>query len=122
MGLTALIVDDSYAVRTALRRILTGAGYRVSEASSGAEALQLAQLQHLDLITMDIDIPGMDGVDAISVLRSGAETPIIAISANLTDDVRSDLRKRGIHHLVEKPFSPREVLVAISRARAGNPD
>jgi len=114
-----LVVDDELEIRGTLRRILERAGYHVTEAGDGTEALQRIRGHRFDLVTMDMEMAQMDGVDAVSVIRSEAEVPIVVISAHLTEDVLADLRKRDVRHFLKKPFSVREVLELAERAATG---
>ena len=111
-----LVVDDDHAVRKALKAILSRAGFAVSEALDGAEALQKVRRDRFDLITMDMAMRGIDGIDTISILRSETGAPVLAISGNLTDDVRADLRSRDVYHMVPKPFTQEQVLSAVYQA------
>ena len=111
-----LIVDDETEIRGTLRRILERAGYQVTEAANGAEALQRIGGQRFDLVTMDMEMAQMDGVDAVSVIRSETDVPIVVISARLTEDVLADLRDRDVKHFLKKPFSVRELLDLVEKA------
>ena len=108
-----LIVDDDFGIREILRKVLHRAGYQVEEAFSGVEALQKIRGKQYDLITMDIAMGDLDGVDTIAVIRSETDIPIVAISANLTTDIRADLRDRQVDTFLDKPFSPRDVLAVV---------
>ena len=119
MGHRILVVDDEYDIRAVLRFILQKAGYEVEEACSGAEALQKIRQAPFSLVTMDMAMDRLDGVDTIAILNSEAKVPIVAISAHLTDPIRSDLRARGVPHLVEKPFTREQILVAVENALRG---
>ena len=113
---TILIVDDDAIVRQALRTILRHAGYETVEAQNGKEALQKIHLEDYQLITMDVAMDGLDGVDTVSVIKGEQDVPIIAISAFLTEEISEDLRARGVDHLLEKPFSRADVLNVVRRA------
>ncbi len=115
-----LVVDDDPGVRSILRKILTGAGHHVSEAQDGTEALQLIANQPYDLITMDLVMDRMDGVDAISVLINEAQTPVLVISAHLTDEIHQDLLDRGITEWIDKPFSAAKIQSTVERLIAGH--
>ena len=115
MSRIILIVDDDLAIRNVLRMIFQREGYRTEEAGDGAEALQKVQKNRYDLITMDIDMGAMDGVDTLAVLRNETDTPVLVISAHLTEDIRLDLKNRQVHHLLTKPFSRAGLLALVSR-------
>ena len=118
MPRTVLVVDDELEIRRTLRRILERAGIQVTEASNGAEALQHIRTHRYDLVTMDMEMAQMDGVDAVSVIRSEVDTPVLVISAYLTENVLADLRARDVHHFLRKPFSVNQVLELVEKAMA----
>jgi len=111
-----LIVDDDLTIRNVLCVIFKRAGYEVTEAISGLEALQKIRQQHIDLITMDMAMSDMDGIDTISIIRNEAPIPIVVISAFLTAKVQQDLDNRGIVHRLIKPFTAEQVLTTAQRA------
>ena len=109
-----LIVDDDAGVRRILGEMLKRAGYRVSEAQDGAEALHHIAHQTFDLVTMDLVMGRMDGVDAISVLMNETTAPILVISAHLTEQNRQELADRGVTHWLDKPFTQAGLLSMVS--------
>jgi CheY-like chemotaxis protein len=118
MARTVLVVDDELEIRGTLRRILERAGFQVTEAANGAEALQHIRNHSYDLVTMDMEMAQMDGVDAVSVIRSEVDVPILIISAHLTDEVVADLRARDVRYFLKKPFSVKEILATVEQATA----
>jgi DNA-binding response OmpR family regulator len=110
MNRSILIVDDDLGIRETLKSIFIHAGYEPEEACTGAEALQKIQVKEYDLITMDMSMAEMDGVDTISVIRGETQTPIMVISAFLTEKIKGDLQKRNVHNYLDKPFTLDEVL------------
>ncbi len=116
MARAILIVDDDPGIRKALQAIFHHAGYQTEEAGNGAEALQKVHQHQYDLITMDMSMSDMDGVDTVAILRNETSIPIVAISAHLTESVRTDLHNREVHHFLEKPFTLQEVLSVVRRA------
>lgn len=114
-----LTVDDDAGIRRVLREILTRHGYDVSEAQDGAEALLRVRSTSFSLITMDLMMDRMDGVDTIAVLQNESLSPILVISAHLTDQNRVDLRERGITAVLDKPFMAEELLAAVHRSISG---
>lgn len=116
-----LVVDDDFGVRRIIREILKRAGYRVTEAQDGAEALQSIRRQTFQLVTMDLMMDRMDGVDTISVLSNEAEAPILVISAHLTDENREELTGRGVTNWLNKPFTQDELLCIVEKLLAERP-
>src|SRR5215510_7691810 len=81
---TLLLVDDDAMNRDALSRRLERSGYRVLLAEGGAEALEIARTQAVDLVLLDVMMPGMSGIDTLRLLRESrslAELPVIMVTA-----------------------------------------
>ena len=116
MSARILIVDDDTTIRLTLRKVFEKQGHRTSEAITGVEALQLVRNHHFDLITMDMAMDQMDGVDTIAVIRSERDIPILVISAHLTDEIRKDIEAQGVLYCLEKPFSTQDVIALANRA------
>ena len=109
-----LIVDDDQNIRRVLRAIFTRLGHRVSEVSNGLEATQIVRRQTFDLITMDMTMGQLDGIDAISILQNETDTPIVVISAHLTPNIHTDLEARGISVRLSKPFLVEQIIEVAS--------
>ena len=75
-----LVVDDEPQIRRVLRSTLSFRGYTISEASSGEEALQLVPKLKPDLILLDVNLPGMSGVDTCREIRRSSDAPIIMLT------------------------------------------
>ena len=104
-----LVIDDEADVRHVLVRLLQSEGHTVSEASNGVEALKQTASGHFDLVTVDMVMDQMDGVDTIAVLRNETRCPVVAVSAHLTDDLKDELQKLGVAGFLKKPFTADEV-------------
>ena len=115
MTTTLLVVDDELLNRDALQRRLERVGYRVLSADSGQSALAIAAAQHVDLVLLDVMMPGMDGLETLRQLRrtrSVSELPIIMVTAkDSTEDVVEAL-EAGANDYMTKPID-----FAIARAR-----
>jgi signal transduction histidine kinase len=118
-----LVTDDNLQARVLLRRIFERENYRVEEASDGREAVEKARQLHPDLILMDVQMPGMDGFEAVRVLRSDpltARVPIIVVTAAARDPV--DVKRgfgMGADDYLVKPFNATELTArASSKIRA----
>ena len=116
MSQTVLIVDDEDAIRTVLGHIFRRAGFTVLEAGSGPEALQIVRQQNIDLITMDLAMAQMDGVDTLSVILSETSAATIVISAHISPDLQKELENLGVKHCLSKPFAVDEVLATATAA------
>lgn len=115
---TVLIVDDYDDVRLVTRKALESFGYRVLEASNGAEAVQVAQASSPDLILMDLSMPSMDGFATIHQLRKLLglrDVPVIAVSAHTAREVRDDAFAAGCRDFITKPVHIEKLRVAVER-------
>ncbi|MEQ8191280.1 MAG: response regulator [Candidatus Eremiobacterota bacterium] len=108
-----LVVEDNSIVRLMVHTILNVEGYRIIEATDGRSGINKALQERPDLILMDILLPALNGVDAISILKRDPKTrniPVIAISClDTKKDVMSAI-EAGCNDYVKKPFTP-ELLV-----------
>lgn len=109
-----LLVEDDPTLRQALTFNLTREGYEVATASNGEAALEAARGERLDLILLDVMLPGMSGVEVLRVLRrEGVTTPVIILSAKGDEIDRVVGLKVGADDYVPKPFSRPELLARI---------
>ena len=106
---TILLVDDFDDTRLMMKLWLLRNGYRVVEAETGQEAIDVAQRELPDLILMDLKMPGMNGLDATQRIREYQalrRTPIVAVSAYGADEYRSLAIEAGCNDYVSTPFDP----------------
>jgi two-component system cell cycle response regulator DivK len=111
-GELIMIVEDNERNLKLLRDLLAAYGYRTVEARSGEEAVALARAEHPELVLMDIQLPGMDGVAALRELRGfleSAATPIVAVTAFVMKEDRDRFLAAGFDAYLEKPVNVREV-------------
>ena len=109
-----LIVEDDPTLRQALTFNLTREGYEVTSAADGEAALEAARSDRLDLVLLDVMLPGMSGVEVLRVLRrEGITTPVIILSAKGDEIDRVVGLKVGADDYVAKPFSRPELLARI---------
>ncbi|MEZ5998801.1 MAG: ATP-binding protein [Hyphomonas sp.] len=102
-----LIADDNPVNALIARRALESAGFTVTVASTGAEALEVAESMKPALILMDLRMPVMDGFEAMRRLRAGGnDVPVIALSAEVNPDIERDARAAGANGVVPKPIEP----------------
>ena len=123
MSATVLLVDDSGLARRGYRRMLEGAGYRVIEADDGLSALERYSLERPDVVLLDLVMRGMYGLDVLSKLREmdpGAR--VIIISADIQTSSRELVREAGATGFLNKPVDAEQVLRAVGKALAGEPD
>jgi two-component system, OmpR family, alkaline phosphatase synthesis response regulator PhoP len=109
-----LLVEDDQTLRQALTFNLSREGYEVTSAADGEAALDAARSDRLDLILLDVMLPGMSGVEVLRVLRrEGVSTPVIILSAKGDEIDRVVGLKVGADDYVSKPFSRPELLARI---------
>jgi two-component system, OmpR family, alkaline phosphatase synthesis response regulator PhoP len=118
-----LVVDDEPAIVEIVRDYLTDAGYRVSTARSGDEALQQTRSMRPDLIVLDLGLPGLDGLDVTRTIRGTSAVPIIILTARSDETDRVVGLELGADDYLVKPFSPRELLARVRAVlrRSGPP-
>ncbi|WP_438448349.1 response regulator [Gorillibacterium sp. sgz5001074] len=112
-----LIVDDSSVMRKNLRLILSREGYEVvAEASNGEEARRLYRVNRPDLVTMDITMPVMNGIDAVKAIRQeDPEARIIVISAFDQRNMLFEAMENGAKHYMIKPITAEKLLQAVTQ-------
>lgn len=108
--LRVLIVDDEPAIRRFLRTALTVQDYRIEEAGDGETALEFLKRNPVDLIVLDLGLPGIDGLEVIRTLRAqGALTPIIVLSSRDDEAGKVAALDLGADDYVAKPFGMEEL-------------
>jgi two-component system response regulator AtoC len=114
---TILVVDDERLVRWSLQQKLEQWGYHVSLAEDGATALSRIQLDNPDLITLDVKLPDMTGIDVLSEMRNrNVQIPVIVITAfGIVDDAVRSL-KLGAYDFIEKPINFEKLENAVRNA------
>jgi PAS domain S-box-containing protein len=116
--MTILIAEDNAVNRLFLRRALVTAGHKVGEAENGRHALAKVKETHFDLVLMDIQMPEMDGVEAMQRIRSGkhgrADIPIIALTAYAMKGDREKFLENGMNGYVTKPVNFEELARVIT--------
>jgi two-component system alkaline phosphatase synthesis response regulator PhoP len=110
-----LVVDDEPKIVKQARDYLERSGYRVLEASDGKTALAQARHERPDLVVLDLNLPGMDGLDVCRALRRESDVPIIMLTARVDETDRLIGLELGADDYITKPFSPREL---VARVRA----
>ena len=120
-GELILIVEDNEKNRKLARDVLSFKGYRTVETESAEEGLKVAEEQRPDLILMDFHLPGMNGIEALAVLRANPATaaiPVIAVTASAMTEDRARIMKAGFEGLQTKPISVLEFIAAVEAALA----
>jgi DNA-binding response OmpR family regulator len=118
-----LIVEDDPAIRRGQADALQFAGYRVLEAADGAEGLALSLEGEIDLVMLDVMLPGLDGFQILEQLRAARPTlPVIMVTAKGAEDDRVRGLCGGADDYVTKPFSARELLARVEAVLRRSPE
>lgn len=117
-GPTILVADDSSEQRALYAEILTGAGFRVVEASDGAEAVTMVERERPSLVLMDVTMPGTSGWNAVRVLKENLATagvPIIVVTGLAASWDRDASIAAGADEYLAKPVSPARLLEEVRK-------
>jgi two-component system, cell cycle response regulator DivK len=115
-GELILVVEDNDKNRKLVRDVLTYKGYDVIEAETGEEGVRLAKARQPRLILMDIQLPGIDGIEALRQIRADEATrgtPIIAVTASALDRDRQKIMAAGFDGYQAKPLNVKAFMAAI---------
>lgn len=108
-----LVVEDDFQLNEMLKKVLLKEGYDVETAFSGTEALLLLENRMIDLVVLDLMLPGVSGEKVLDKIKEKMDIPIIILSAKSEIDSKVDLIKRGADDYITKPFDNKELLVRI---------
>lgn len=119
------MVDDEPQIRRVMRTTLASQGYTITEARSGEEALELVLHEQPDLILLDVNMPGMGGLEVCREIRERSDVPIIMLTVKNTERDKVLALDAGADDYVVKPFGIEELLAriraALRRAPAADP-
>ena len=115
MNGTILVIDDEPKIVRQARDYLERGGFHVFTAADGTTAMAVARHERPDLVVLDLNLPGMDGLDVCRALRRESDVPIIMLTARVEEADRLIGLELGADDYVTKPFSPREL---VARVRA----
>lgn len=114
---SVLIVDDERSIRASLRTILSGLGFVIVEAARGEEALSLTRTAQFDVVLLDINMPGMGGIEVCRMLRRNfARLPIIMLTVQGSEDRKVEALDAGADDYITKPFQLRELIARLRAA------
>ena len=111
-----LVVDDDPQIRRVMRVTLTGQGYEVDDAKNGEEALEKVREQRFDLVLLDMNMPGLGGLETCQLLREHSEIAIIMLTVRDTEQDKVGALDAGADDYITKPFNPPELLARIRAA------
>ncbi|HEY2276119.1 MAG TPA: response regulator [Steroidobacteraceae bacterium] len=118
--LTVLLVEDNAVNRRLAEIVLTRRGHTVVAADSGPDALRALGGRYFDLVLMDLQLPGMDGIDATRAIRAAEagrdrRVPVLALTAHALPGVREQCLEAGMDGYLTKPLRPADLLAAVER-------
>ncbi|HEY5897140.1 MAG TPA: response regulator [Burkholderiales bacterium] len=119
---TVLIVEDNDKNMKLARDVLQAKGYKTLEAVTGEEGVKLAKENVPDLVLMDIQLPGINGIEAFRQIRADNKTariPVVALTASVTPTDRSQITAAGFDAFVSKPINLKEFLETVKRLVEG---
>jgi two-component system, cell cycle response regulator DivK len=111
-----LIVEDNEKNRKLVRDVLTFKGYRLAEAETGEDGVRLAKELRPDLVLMDIQLPGINGIAALGQIRDDPairDTPVIAVTASAMTQDRQKIMAAGFNGYQSKPINVKDFLAAV---------
>jgi len=115
---TVLIIEDNDKNMKLARDVLQAKGYQTLEAVTGEEGVKLAKEKKPDLVLMDIQLPGINGIEAFRQIRADAKTrgiPVVALTASVTPTDRSAIAAAGFDAFLGKPINLKEFLDTVKR-------
>jgi two-component system, OmpR family, KDP operon response regulator KdpE len=113
---TILLIDDEAQIRRVLRAAFSGHGTNIVDAQSGEEALEILRHTTVDLVLLDLNMPGMGGLEACRAIRAGWDVPVIVLSVRDTYEDKVEVLDAGADDFVSKPFSMDELMARIRAA------
>lgn len=112
-----LMTDDSIIARKKIKAVLKSAGYEVSEATNGAEAIQMLESKSFDLLMLDLLMPEVDGFEVLRHIKSESiEIPVVVLSADIQDATRELCLELGAKDFINKPPVKEDLLAVIEKA------
>jgi len=117
-----LIVEDNDKNMKLARDILNAKGYMTVEAVTGEEGVRLAKEKLPNLVLMDIQLPGINGIEAFRQIRADAKTariPVVALTASVTPTDRSEISAAGFDAFIGKPINLKEFVETVKRLVEG---
>src|ERR1700733_4996693 len=108
-----LVVDDDPQIRRVMRVTLTGQGYEIDDAKSGDGALETLRERRFDLVLLDMNMPGMSGLEACRMIRRQSEVAVIMLTVRDNESDKVEALDAGADDYVTKPFKSHELLARI---------
>jgi two-component system KDP operon response regulator KdpE len=111
-----LVVDNDPQIRRMMRTTLIAEGFEISDAKDGTEAVERMRAEKFDLVLLDINMPGMNGIETCKMLSSGSDVSIIMLSVRSAERDKTEALEAGADDYITKPFSTPELLARIRAA------
>jgi CheY-like chemotaxis protein len=114
---TILLTDDAPHLLMMLQHHLADSSYALETAGSGEEALAAAQAHHIDLMLIDVDLPGIDGIETVrrlKLLPGYADLPVIVLTGEARNRTRERAHEAGATAFFHKPYSPMDLLEQVA--------
>jgi len=116
-----LVVDDDPQIRRVMRVTLTGQGYEVDDAKNGENALEKLRDHRFDLVLLDMNMPGMDGLETCRSIRGQSDISVIMLTVRDSESDKVDALDAGADDYITKPYNPPELLARIRAALRRTP-
>lgn len=111
VGRRILVVDDEPQIRRIMRAVLVTKGYEVAEAESGENALKLVSSERYDLMLLDINMPGISGIEVCREVRRSSDIPIVIMSAG--EEIKAQALNAGANDYLKKPFGVSQIFSCV---------
>jgi two-component system KDP operon response regulator KdpE len=121
MSARILVVDDDPQIRRVMRVTLTGQGYEVDDAKNGESALEKVRESRFDLVLLDMNMPGMGGLETCRAIRSQSEIAIVTLTVRDSETDKVEALDAGADDYVTKPYNVPELLARIRAALRRTP-
>jgi two-component system KDP operon response regulator KdpE len=112
-GLKVLNVDDEPQARRAVKIALVARGFEVLEAASGEDAIERLRDERPDVVLLDVNMPGMNGIHTCRAIRASSDVPVIIISVRKVGRERAEAFEAGADQYITKPFDVEELIARI---------
>ena len=116
-----MVVDDDPQIRRVLRTAFVAQGYEAVDARNGEEALEMLRDEKVDLVILDVNMPGMSGLETCRAIRSSSEIPIVMLTVRDAEADKVEALDAGADDYMTKPFGSPELLARIRAALRRSP-
>lgn len=115
---TVLVVDSEQGIRRGSQRIIAGMGCRTLTAGSGEEGLEILEKEEVNILLLDLKMPGMGGMEVLSIVTEKyPHIPVVVITGFATIETAIEVMKKGAYDFIPKPFEPDQLRIVVNQAR-----